>query len=358
MIAKALEYIRGKKYISKKLQENSEYLVPGEYVYDDTLTYIYLENKYHQKEIYDVFGRSLINPFYRIILWFIKKGMFNKKIVMSHSGNNKQNLLGEVCFLGIYKINDVKVFDFQNNKVLTIFSDENKYKNTIDNYAFFKDFLPTPKIIDFDSKDLIIIEALIEAKSSDRWSKEETNFVMEDIFKRYLNYFYLAKEKGDYILENPIVYLEGIVEEDLVRDYLSENISDELLNGSFPCLKLHGDLWARNILVSTLNNHEIKYIDFEFSDDYILFYDFFWFIYDQAINYENSTLLDKYVTGEFDSYFKKIFHLFDISFHSECRKDYFNIFFANLYFKKWNKLSGKSRSRQFKKYKELMSRYE
>jgi len=105
-----------------------------------------------------------------------------------------------------------------------------------------------------------------------------------------------------------------------------QSIPKSLQEMKFPKVKLHGDLWTANIIV---DKQDIWYIDWNESDDYLFFYDFFKMMWKEAYVHGEHGYLDTYLARDWDADFTKIFKLFNLNFETEHRLAYFYLFFLN-----------------------------
>ncbi len=343
-----LKYISKKRDMLKKIYQEDVYMCTGEYVLDNTLRYLYMNDVTNNSKAYCMFGKNYIKPSFKVILFLIKKLYFRKNMIIDNKKKCFDDFQGTVCYMGIVN-NSSKIFDFTNNKVLTVFTNKDKYLNTLNHYRYFKNYFPLPEILYNNEKELVIMEEFIEYKSCNTWTEQDYNEVMENVFEWYLRYFIKAKSTSNY--SNTL--LTSLVEdEDEVNNYIRRNTDEEIMKVKFPFLKLHGDLWAPNILINYGNN--IHFIDFEYASNYIFFYDFFWLITEQAIFNNNYILIDKYFSGAYDDCFNKIFKVFDMVFNNDNRLDYLNVFFLNFSVKRWSQLKRENRARRFSEYKNLI----
>lgn len=340
--------------MQSKFVENYKYLCAGEYVFDDSMMFIFRKDNQSYNNAIQLFGDNikLIPRRKKIFVLLIKLLLFNKRFVIKEP-QKQAAISGTVFFIGVDNSSTAKIFDFSNRKVLKIYFAEKEFDKTIQDYNDFKSYLSTPEILFYDSKGKMIIEELIVYKPYKKWSKDDSIKVITDIFERYIIYCQSCKSKGKVFYKKPISLLDGFTREDKVKTFIIGATNEEIMNMEFPFLKLHGDLWAPNIL---LNNNQINYIDFEFADNYIVFYDIFWFIQDQVINHQNYYYLEEYIAGTFDPYFQKMFQIFDLVFDERYRLDYVNLYFANVYEKRWRHLNSKERDIQLYNYQNMVKR--
>jgi putative peptidoglycan lipid II flippase len=357
MIRGLLAFIKNKKALINLLKKTSEFLHPGEYAFDNSLSYIYLKDGWSHKKARELFGteRKLIWGF---ILYILKVLFFSKSITITHDSSifdNQINMKGTVCSLGLYRKN-LKIFDFTNKKVVTSYLDPADFNETLANYSYFSPFLPLPQILGYNREACVTVEELFTARPVKQWSEDDYSYVINDVFRRYYHLFRKAKSSGSYYTDNSLSLVLKLDPDDRIGLGLIRNIDHSLLAARFPFLKLHGDLWTPNILLRGRQEHSIKYIDLEFTDSFIFFYDIFWLLTDQAFRGNNYYYLNNYLAGAYDRSLKILFRIFGLEFHQENRIDYIRIFYLNFWAERWSHLNIRKRLQHFLQYKRLLKR--
>jgi hypothetical protein len=358
MIGKIYNYIKGKQEIVYRFYENSHFMSSGTYVFDESIKYIRIvddDTKKHSSEI--LHQNRYRNVSSKICVFLLKKLLFRKSITIQKEKNELSNFSGTV-FLPVGSANgysDKKIFDFETERVLTIFSDKKDYNNHLSHYAYFKNYFPLPEIVWTKSKDLLLIEELIFLKPYNQWCKEDFLFVMRDIFNRYHNYFIDCYRKGNYVLSSPnqlFVSLSNGFE----MDFIKKSIHNELLDLKFPCIKLHGDLWTANTLLDKHESNKVMYIDWEYSNEFLFFYDFFNVMWLEVYMYDNDFYIKRYFEGEYDVEFSNVFSIFDLTYHPEYRLTYFYIFFLNFMKERFKTMSGENQQIYYHQYRNLIEK--
>lgn len=318
-------YIYKKKTEKRKIKKNSINLYNGEYVYNNALNCVFLNNKITKQHV-DVFINN--DPFnvFNIKNYLIKKALFNESIVIDDLQNEKSDFIGTIYFFSKNN-NDDKIFDLNNNRVKLLYSDSSKCQKKIDTYNHFKEYFNLPKILKYDTKSLI--EELINFKNA--WTTADLVFIVEEIFSKYVDYFSrCGKEDVDYLKPNLLL---DKIHEDKYYNFFRNNITEELLNLEFPTFKLHGDLRRNNILFE-IGNKKVYLIDWEFTANYFMFYDVFFFMYHEARFNGNTKILLDYFAGTYDRYFFQISSVFNFKYDERKKSQYFNIFFLEHFVKK------------------------
>ena len=353
-----MSFIENKRAQIDLLMKINMFLRPGIYVFDNSLSFLYLKDGWSYKKARELFETNK-SPLWRIlVLFIIKLIFFRKNIIITHNTDmdvNRSNFSGTVCSLGLNRKN-LKIFDFINNKVITSYLDYEEYNTTIKNYSYFRRFFPLPELLDYNNQKLFMAEELVMAKPVRQWSDDDCSYVINDVFKRYNCLFNEMKCHNNYTSRSPLWLISKLDAKDRIGMGLLKSIDHSLLTTRFPFLQLHGDLWTPNILLRERNEQGIKYIDWEFTDRFVFFYDIFWLITEQALMKDNFYYLSNYLAGMYDSSLKTLFKIFDLEFNEEYRVDYIKIFFLNFWAARWSRLSRSRRLQHFIQYKRLIKR--
>lgn len=347
-----------RKKIINSLKEDAKYLCAGEYVFNDTVNYMIRNDHYTKNRTYKLFQNNYsINRLNRLAARILKK-IFYRKGITIHEQDKHMNEFSGTVYLPVRSTNgysDKKIFDLMSNRVLSIFTDEKDYRAVIDNYEYFRNYFPMPAILWTNDKNLLIMEELIFFEPKSAWVKEDLLYVMEDIFDRYFAYFNVRKNGiHSFIILSDL--LDSLSESDEIS-FITSKINSELLYLKFPLLKLHGDLWTSNILLTKGSEKcHIHYIDWEWSNEFLFFYDLFMIMWNEVVINHNYHYIKKYAEGEYDYNFVRMFSLFNMTFQSQYRLDYLNIFFLNFFKEKMIYLDKKNKIYMIKKYKRLLEK--
>ncbi|WP_130859929.1 phosphotransferase [Gracilibacillus phocaeensis] len=223
---------------------------------------------------------------------------------------------------------DVKIFS--DSEVLTLCCSQDNYVRKISNYDYFSRFFRIPAWICRDDKNYILVEKLVTFENK---KDQDDAFLLETIYNDYTHYFnYIYREAMmNYRSINDLIRLSPNTTHRKEFEDIIHLIDPCLFEVSFPFMRLHGDLWTDNLLLKkeSTDDKQLWYIDWDASGEYIFFYDFFKFIWNELDVHDNNVYYDRYVKGEYDVMLGKIFAIFDLEFRPEQKSSYFCMFFLN-----------------------------
>lgn len=356
MISKMVIYLNNKKEVINNFNVNAKYMCSGDYVLDDSIMYI-TKNDYYTKNWAEKILQTNCYPFsIRAIIFLLRKTLFRKNIYIPEQEVYLEQFSGTVYrpVRSSNGYNDSKIFDLSHNKVLSIFSNEQAYRSTIETYDYFNEYFPMPSILWKNDRRLLIMEELVHFQPMNTWMKEDYMYVMNDVFKR--NREYIKNNKNSiHFYRTPSETLNSLKKNHEIR-FIWDKIHSDLLPLNIPYTKLHGDMWTSNCLFIKGDNHQIKYIDWEYSNTLIFFYDIFNMMWLEVYMNNNDIYIEKYVKGDYDDEFIKLFSLFDLTFEEKFRLDYFNIYFLNFFQERLIYFDSEAKLAYLNQYKKLLER--
>ena len=280
------------------------YLLHGTYQFDDEFRFLCKTSKKN-------------NP-------IVKDKRINNEYIEIKKENSKI-FQGDILWFCIN--GDIKIFsDFE---TLTLCNNKNNYIAKIENHKYFSKYFDLPKLKTSDDKTYQLIEEFIHFR---KIIQSDTTFILKTIYKDYIRYFKIMKEKPclDFRSLNNLIESNKNPINNTQFEQVCNYINAELFNKKFPYIKLHGDLWTGNILLTdTCNNTSLKYIDWDESGTYIFFYDFFKFMWNEFDVNDRYDYYQRYMNNEFDQYLDDIFSIFKVEFNSLLKRDYFCMFILN-----------------------------
>lgn len=352
MISTLYSFFKEKKEVIAEFNIYSRYMSCGSYVFDNTITFITLDEYHTRKRSAEILRNIYKNNKTRgYFVLLLKKLKYKKQFKVSEHNRAFKDFKGTI-FYSTKSCN--KIFDLSSNKVLSIYLNKSDYKSFLDSHKYFKEHFPLPNILVNNVEERSIIEELILFQPNRLWLKEDYLYVIEDIFKRYITYAAACIDEGKYHVISLTDYIK--IYDSTNDKYISEirsKIPNKLLEMQLPTLRLHGDLWTTNILIQKSENSSIYYIDWEFSQELLFFYDFFNLMWVEVYNNNNYVFLENYIKGMYDHYFKAFFSIFNLKYEPKYRVEYFHVFFLQFYLVRLVNSRQKDKNKYYKKYKEL-----
>ncbi|MGE6260641.1 phosphotransferase family protein [Heyndrickxia sporothermodurans] len=328
MFKELFQFISGKRETIKQFRKNTKYMSSGEYRFDESIEYICRSDCHSLLRASEMFQKNLYKKvFAKLIIFLLRKVLFNKKLNVIEHKLSLDDFSGTI-FIPVRSTSgyiDIRIFDLTRNKVLTVFSRKKDYNSVIENYGKFKPFFHIPTVLWKSDEDLLIIEELIIFQPKTNWGNDDYLLIMKVTFELYLTFFKNKQEKIHSFItpQNLFQSLPGEVE---IKD-LWMKISKEITNMKLPYTLLHGDLWTSNILYKKSDDFDVYFIDWEYSSEFIFFYDLFNMMWLEVYMNNNYVYVEKYVNGDYDLYFYNMFAIFDLKFQSKYKQDYFIIYF-------------------------------
>ncbi|WP_040203796.1 protein kinase family protein [Neobacillus jeddahensis] len=357
MFNKIFEYIKRKRQIKRSFHRHTQYMCAGIYEYDDSIKYIWRNDPYTKQRADQIFQNNYHQLSIKTLVFILRKTLFRNKFIVPYMGLYKNGFCGTVYrpVRSTQGYSDSKIFDLFSNQVLSVFYEEKHFLTVLEQYENFNNYFPMPAILCVDYEKKMIIEELVQFKQNHSWQEDDYLYLMFDIFNRYIDYFEQCIEKriSSFITAEDLLITTGSANE--TQDIFNK-ISPQIIGAKFPYLPLHGDLWTANTLLAKGEESNIYYIDWEYSMEYIFFYDFFHLMWLEVYVNNNYLYIDKYVKGDFDLYFKRIFSQFNLKFQDEFRLDYFYIYFLNFFKERLAHLDRIDQMDYLSKYKILLGK--
>lgn len=319
------QYVQEKKAKTKKVRQLERYLACGTYEFDKELRVLFNTKESNSPildssfDIYD-FDQKWSLPLTKGKLKSWQKPLKVKK---------EKHKLFQGNIIWFCSNGDIKIFS--KTETLIICNNKENYLNKIENYTYFSRFFKLPELVYQDDNKYQLIEKYINFQ---RQSNQDNPFILKSIYDDYTNYFSTINRESQpayYTLNDLLKTSTNAIHVERFK-HIVNNIDTQLFEAEFPFIKLHGDLWTANILLEKEKNEPsgLWYIDWDESGDYIFFYDFFRFMWNELDVNNRYEYYKCYLNGELDNHFKKAFDIFLLEFQPELKKDYFYMFILNL----------------------------
>ena len=218
-------------------------------------------------------------PFVKLVYWFyttkvktLTKHFNGTEIIISSSNT------------------EYKIFDFTSNIVLSFYQNTDKLIQTKKNKDYFSQYFDTPPTINFDVAKHIWTERYIDHVPY------QTLKCATFLCKKIVNYN-LSIKGGEKISinldsEETVLFAKRFGDSPLLIKTIG-----------LPKVFTHGDLWSSNVIY---NGSLFFVTDYEAARERFFLYDFFCFIFSEWFLKDDSSLLDYYMAGFFDSILGKL----------------------------------------------------
>ena len=308
------------KEAKRLIQLNDNYLKPGIYMIDvlnDSakkintnfdVKYKYNPKGYQMKEY--SFYKKFIGPlFFKFISIFFltkvegEKPMFSGQYILFC--RNKK-------FIS---------FDLEKKKILIKYTTKEGYRNAISNYCKFAKHFELPKISYKDKRNLLYVEEYI-SNSNLTLDAKKTSALYERLIEDYMSY--VLNNNSIAEMYNVIALINNFRISELQKQQMLNYIeNNDMANIDIPYIEGHGDFSFKNVIVS---KNRPYIIDWDLQGSYSIYYDLFYFLYSE-IKYKNSYMLvEKYLKGDYDLFFKELFQNYNVPYSKDQRLFYFKLF--------------------------------
>lgn len=260
--------------------------------------------------------------------------------------NKNGNFHGEVIM--VTRDQNIKIFDFRREKVITFIRCEDDFELLRANYLYFKEYYNIP---DYSFQDPnIIIEDLIEFKKNDEWNSTETYQALSDLSESIcLQMSNLDMKHASYKTTKDLLdTLRAKLNQKEIIQIIERHIPQEAENDRWLMIKSHGDFNFNNMLLS---DDKFYYIDWADSNLTIFFYDLINCVLVDALYTNNHYYLNSYIHGDYDQQLKKLFGLQNIKFNPAYRIYYIVVYIAE-------RLLKFELSKPFEEMEAMLKRYE
>lgn len=242
------------------------------------------------------------------------------KLYRGHVGKGTKEFHGQLLML-TSSGKGVKIFDYIERKIANVYLDKREAEADLKNRAYWAAYFP---VVPFESalKGTMLVEDMVDKQSYD---------VEEAFLSLFPNYIHYLKTQ-----ENN--FTRGCCDNAQTArflDYLGrpEDYDALLRLLHMPSLITHGDLWPSNILY---DGAEFFHIDFEHMAVRVFFFDVLMYIFSDYYQNKNSTLLDKYLQGDYDTQMEELFRAAGCEYQRSERLLYLEVIIFVQFVERWD----------------------
>lgn len=214
------------------------------------------------------------------------------------------------CLVRTSSNEEIKIFDLERKLILTRYNSHSRKNNLIDKREYISRITNIPLVVKENDENCYIIEEMIENKEVDK------DFIVREILNIYSNYY----KYEDCIFKG--LKKSSILECDFFKKIFFI-INKKFVLDKIPFIRCHGDLWSANILY----DNQLYFIDFEHVNNYSVYYDYMFYIFNEAYINEDYSLLDSYFNGDYDSYILKYLENFKSDINIKNNREYVLLLF-------------------------------
>lgn len=305
---------------SRKLLREVEFLFKsGTYKFKQlNKIYLYKENDLDAQDFIKKNFEQMNREYKKPIVF---KEKFKKIIAeVSKVEVRNNNIISEYksTLLMVTQDNFVKAFDFQNNKVHTFIGNEKEYLETKQNYIYVSEHFLTP-FETHDDNNNVITEKIINFIVYREWNYDLKDKVADQVFKDYIRYFTKLSSVNPVIKTKEEFFEESKIRISLSKDSnINLNSHSCLVKEDLPKYFINGDLYFNNLLY----DGTIYYIDWEYAGYYTFFFDIIHLIFVEAAMNKDSYYLNKFLNGEYDLNFERLFKSVGLKYNPHLKFTY------------------------------------
>lgn len=212
--------------------------------------------------------------------------------------------------------NDVKVFSFEEAKVLNFINDKEKFIELKKLTDYFSQHFLTP-IVEVNSKKQCFTEKLINYTPVEALTDRQHKQILESLTDSTINHIaILEPEKVSYTTAKVLFEkLEKNFANDPIVKRLASMVPKDHLHTSIPQIPCHGDPQKNNVL---LDGSDTYFIDWEYAGQYVFYYDPVYMLIEPHIYRPDSIVAIEAFTESNLQQLQKLFNSFslEVDYHN------------------------------------------
>jgi len=302
----------------KTLYRYSDLLLSGRYKLNPNLTMIYELNSAEKARVEGNYQYDNIDG-NRIKTWDYYVRRFLTKFTYKLPKTNNNIFQGQLLSFTSMQ-NGIKVFDFKNKKIISVFLDESFFDKIVKARNYWSSYFNVPPFAIIKGKYNIIEEEILQKEEYDR---EEMLLSILDDYEKYLSEIEISEIS--FVDEEKLGKFSKLLEVEV------EGLRNYMISSEYRECIVHGDIWYANILYDGENKY---YIDFENVGKRVFYYDILLYIFiDWQL--DNSALIEKFLKGDLDSRVEKLYNCINIKYDRSKKREMFLAFLYFYYLEYW-----------------------
>ena len=315
------EYRKNKKELRDILLQNADLLEPGVYKVNESRSVLY--NKKYKKSALKENGFVFFEQFKKAQkatkakyerLSSLLISIFHKDKIKTEN----QNYLGQCLIFSTLK-NDLHIINYRENAIYTRFKNAERMALILKNRKKWENlgFRAVP-VFGIDKNRLLLKEKFINKVHYDH--EKGFDFVLDDILRCF------RENQGishDYSLnETDLEKLKSLssrYESSEKREDFLRKLNDFASSGAYKKYTSHGDVYYNNLMY---DGKFFYYSDFEMMQEHFFVFDILFYIFFESFRFQNDTLLNNYLNGNYDDELKEIFDLNGAVYQTDLRTIY------------------------------------
>ncbi len=241
---------------------------------------------------------------------------------------------------------NVKIFDLNNQQVLTQCHNVEEYihfKNTYQ--SVFNDF-PLPKVYSFNDSNLSYVEEMIDFVPYKLWDQQTINSAILSVFTVYLDFFKTTEKKA--------VTLENHLDHELLNSYrFTKSLLEKVRIESTSVYTMHGDLWLDNLL---FDGKTFYIADWEYYGDHFFFSDILNVFFAEALMRGDHSYLQCFYNGDYDEKLKQLFLTTGETYNPDLKRDLLFLYILERFCKKDASKTEEEKLLMLKSYEEILTK--
>ncbi len=304
-------------YLKNIIKKYGDSLKCGKYYLFEGFRAMTLDNKTSRENAFSYFNKTVND--------IAKKKASHLLNKTSYFTNKNKQTTGE--YEAFYTANnydksrEVKLFSFENKKILTLCTSAEEMQKQIGQYETLGQSFSMPKVVPVEKyKDAFEI-CMVDFKER----PDETE-ALKTIANSTVAENKIRKPQNDAITAKQLIEFSYDDKTNSILSKMASKIDTSFLDTKIPFCLQHGDLSKDNLIYGESEGKtDFWYIDWEHAKERIFFYDYFFYIVNSAVYYEKDAL-DIFLKGKDDEILSKFFSHFGLEFNVRNKKDYFWLF--------------------------------